>query len=133
MKNLPKLPVTSVELTKVQEFNNHLSIGKANLQHDIHQHRWNTLISYLQRINASLGYEVQVKTKIDKESEERLYCFELYEDGEFDVLGSFEVWEDRDYFLQCLEDRYNLDLETYLVELYGLEWSREENQYVEKI
>ena len=133
MNNLPKLPVTSVELTKVQEFNHHLSAQKANLQYDIHQHRLNTLTSYLQRINISLGYEVQVKTKIDKESEERLYCFELYEDGEYQVLGSFEVWEDRDYFLQCLEERYYLDLERYLAQHYGLEWSREENEYVEKV
>jgi len=135
MENTFKLPKAggAKPLTKVQEYKNHLSIMKSQYRHSIFEYRWKTIESKLKSINASLGREVTIFVKHHKWSDEREYMFRVFVDGEYDVLASFEVLEDRDYFLQLLEERYEYDCEKYLVQHYGLEWSREENKYVEKI
>ena len=134
MKNTFKLPEAggAKPLTKVQEYKNHLSIMKSQYRQDIFEYRWKTIEERLKSINALLGREISIVSKLHKWSDEREYMFNVFVDGEYDVLASFEVLEDRDYFLQCLEERYEYDCEKYLVQYYGLEWSREENQYVEK-
>ncbi len=134
MENTFKLPKAGVAkpLTKVQEYKNHLSIMKERYKEDVFQYRWKTIESRLESVNAGLGREVTIFVKHHKWSDEREYMFRVFVDGEYDVLASFEIMNDRDYFLQLLEERYVLDLEKYLVGEYGLEWSRELDDYVEK-
>ena len=127
---LPK-PGTPNVLTQVQSFKRHLQIMKEKYKEGIFEYRWKTIESKLKSINASLGHEVTIFVKHHSDGDIE-YMFRVFVDGEYDVLASFEIMNDRDYFLQLLEERYADDLEKYLVGEYGLEWSRELDDYVEK-
>jgi hypothetical protein len=132
MKMNNETPIAPKVLTQVQSFKEHLSIGKEKYKSDIFEYRWKRIKFYLNSINAALGREISIVSKVHKSSEEIEYMFNVFVNGEYDVLASFEIMNDRDYFLQLLEERYELDLETHLVKQHGLEWSRELNDYVNK-
>jgi len=134
MKNKMKLPTTIAPkvLTQVQGFKEHQAWWKEKYKSDIFEYRWKRINFYLNLINAALGREITIVSKLHKSSEEIEYMFNVFVNGEYDVLASFEIMNDRDYFLQLLEERYELDLETHLVKEHGLEWSRELNDYVNK-